>query len=77
MRRKLVAGNWKMNLTRSSVQALVDAIRDAPGDGCDVAIFPPYVYLAELVERAAGSRVRVGSPCAALPRHPGGGGRDG
>jgi triosephosphate isomerase len=61
MRRKLVAGNWKMNLTRASALALVDAIRAAPGDGHDVAIFPPCVYLAEVVARAAGSRVRVGA----------------
>jgi triosephosphate isomerase len=61
MRRKLVAGNWKMNLARSSANALVDAILAAGDCGSEVAVFPPSVYVAELVRRASGSRLAVGA----------------
>jgi triosephosphate isomerase len=49
MRRKLVAGNWKMHGTRASARALADAIAAAPAMACEVAVFPPFVYLAELL----------------------------
>jgi len=49
MRRKIVAGNWKMYGTRASASALVHAIAAAPTSGCDVVVFPPSVYLAELI----------------------------
>src|SRR6185369_13000227 len=45
MRRKLVAGNWKMHSTRASAGELVDAIVRAGIASADVAVFPPYVYL--------------------------------
>jgi triosephosphate isomerase len=61
MRRKFVAGNWKMNGSRASAQALVDAIVRAPAHACDVAVFPPFPYLAELVTRAEGSKVIIGA----------------
>lgn len=49
-----------MNLSRSGARALVDALLAAGEGASDVAVFPPYVYLADLVERAAGSRLRLG-----------------
>jgi triosephosphate isomerase (TIM) len=51
MRRKLVAGNWKMHTTRTSAAELVDAIVRAGVTAADVAVFPPYVYLPELIAR--------------------------
>ena len=61
MRRKLVAGNWKMNGSRTSAQALLDAIARGPKRICDVAVFPPYPYLAELIARGAGSAIAFGA----------------
>ncbi|HEX7341729.1 MAG TPA: triose-phosphate isomerase [Rhodanobacteraceae bacterium] len=53
MRRKLVAGNWKMYGTRAMATGLVDAIaRDLP-EQVDVAVFPPMPYVAELASRHA------------------------
>jgi triosephosphate isomerase len=52
MRRKFVAGNWKMHGSRASAQALVDAIAQAPAQACEVAVFPPFPYLPELIGRA-------------------------
>ena len=49
MRRKIVAGNWKMHGSRASARALVDAIAAAPAMACEIAVFPPFVYLAELL----------------------------
>lgn len=64
-RRKLVAGNWKMNGTRVSAQSLVDAVDAAQLAGeageIDIAVFPPFVYLGELAARYAKSRVSFGA----------------
>ena len=61
MRRKIVAGNWKMHGTRASAKALLDAIVAAPPSACDVIVIPPAVYLAELVGQFAASRVGFGA----------------
>lgn len=60
-RNYLIAGNWKMNLTKSEATALASGLQQAASSCSDVqvAIFPPYVYL-ECVLAAAGS-IKVGS----------------
>lgn len=64
-RRKLVAGNWKMNGTHVSAQSLVDAIDAAQLAGdtgdVDIAVFPPFVYIGEIVTRYAKSRIHFGA----------------
>ncbi len=63
-RRKLVAGNWKMHGSRASAHELVGAIaaaQAAGNDGADIAVFPPNVYLAELIARHADSRLIFGA----------------
>ncbi|UPG96202.1 triose-phosphate isomerase [Luteibacter aegosomatissinici] len=51
MRKKLVAGNWKMHGSRSMADKLVrDIVEDLP-DGTDVLVFPPDVFLHELTEK--------------------------
>ena len=63
-RRKLVAGNWKMNGLAASA-AVVDGLAVAcPAPGCDVLICPP----ATLLARLAGGRFPVGGQdCHAEP----------
>jgi triosephosphate isomerase (TIM) len=61
MRRKLVAGNWKMHTTRASAGELVRAIAAARIDGVDVAVFPPYVYLAELIAQHRAGSLSIGA----------------
>jgi triosephosphate isomerase len=58
MRKKFIAGNWKMNLDRAAVVALAEAVVKRSGEfrGVDVALCPPFVYL-EAVQK-----VRIGSP---------------
>jgi triosephosphate isomerase len=61
MRRKLVAGNWKMHTTRASAAELVRAIAAANIAAADVAVFPPYVYLAEVIAGHGGSSIAFGA----------------
>ncbi len=63
MRRRYLVGNWKMNLDRSSAQGLALGLREhlASRTEVDVALAPPFVYLAELARTLAGSRVGVGA----------------
>ena len=59
-RRKLAAGNWKMNGLGADL-AEVDALAAAhPDAACDILICPPATLLARMAERAAGSAVQVG-----------------
>jgi triosephosphate isomerase len=55
VRRKLVAGNWKMNGSRAALaelSAIAAAAREAPG--VDVAICPPFTLIPLAVPRAGG-----------------------
>ena len=63
MRQPLVAGNWKMNGSRVSVAALLDALLDGVGEvgDAEIAVCPPYPFLAETAARLAGSRVQLGA----------------
>jgi len=61
MRKKFVAGNWKMHGSRSMATALVNEIVAAKPDSIDVAVFPPFPYLAELASQDASSGLGVGA----------------
>ena len=51
MRRRIVAGNWKLHGDRAFAHALLDAIGAAPAPaGVDLVVLPPLPYLSELVE---------------------------
>lgn len=61
MRRKLAAGNWKMNGLAGSIaelEALMGGIGSDPG--CDVLICPPATLITRFAERARGSAVAIG-----------------
>lgn len=63
MRRKIVAGNWKMNKTITEGLSLIEAIKTgAPKvqkEGVDIIVAPTYVMLSEAVKATAGSSVKV------------------
>jgi triosephosphate isomerase len=64
MRKPLLAGNWKMNHTRATALAFAKALREGLGGAgarADVALFPPFPYLAPLAEALKGSGVAVGA----------------
>lgn len=57
MRRPLIVGNWKMNLTRAEAVRLAEELkpRAAEKPGVDVAVCPPFVYLDAVRAVLAGS----------------------
>ena len=61
----LIAGNWKMNGSRSMAQGLIaDLVRRTQGHpehGADILICPPAPYLALASELARGSRLSIGA----------------
>jgi triosephosphate isomerase len=61
MRRKLVAGNWKMHGSHSANAELLAGIVGARPFLCDVAVCVPFPYLSETAVALAGSDVRWGA----------------
>lgn len=62
MRRSLVMGNWKMNGTRSSAEALAKGIVAGLGaDVADIAICVPYVFLPEIGNLVQNTRLALGA----------------
>jgi len=63
MRVKLVAGNWKMNGSLASTQALLKAILPplAAADRARYAVCPPYPHLAAAAQALRGSKVALGA----------------
>ncbi len=57
MRKKIIAGNWKMNLNYAEALALVDTIVDQMEDEglAEVVLAPPFIYLRDIVSRVQGS----------------------
>ncbi len=62
-RRKIIAGNWKMNTRRSDAVQLAKKIVAAVGDKSpvEVALCPPAVYLSAVAEAVAGTPVELGA----------------
>jgi len=62
MRRILVAGNWKMHGSGAMVQVLLEGLLARAGGGeVDVAVFPPYPYLAQTRSLLRGSSISWGA----------------
>jgi len=63
MRRKLIAGNWKMNTDRAAAVALANGVvkRAAEFDAVDLLVCPPAVYLIPVGAAIRGSEVALGA----------------
>jgi triosephosphate isomerase (TIM) len=61
MRKKLVAGNWKMHGSRSMAEGLVHEIAQAKPADVDVLICPPFPYIASLAATYADSGLGFGA----------------
>jgi triosephosphate isomerase len=68
--RRLIVGNWKMNLLRAEAAALAKGVADALGGGgrlaaetagADVAVCPPFTALATVAEALAGTSIALGA----------------
>lgn len=62
MRKKLVAGNWKMHGSTDSVNELLQGLLQGSKDvqPVDLAVFPPFVYLPQTAQCLAGSKISWG-----------------
>ena len=59
-KKKLIAGNWKMNGSLQANAALLHALRDGLGaPGCGVAVAVPAPYLAQVQALVAGSEIAL------------------
>ena len=63
MRRKVIAGNWKMNMTPSQAKALIEETKPlvAGKDNCDIIFCVPYVDIHAAQEAAKGSNIKIGA----------------
>jgi triosephosphate isomerase len=61
-KKKLIAGNWKMNGSLAANAALVQAVRAGlPAAVCDVALCVPAPYLAQVQQLVQGSPIALGA----------------
>lgn len=63
MRKPIVAGNWKMNGNKASIQQLLEAIKS---DGqklssVELIVFPPTIYLEQVKQALQGSSIGWGA----------------
>mgnify|MGYP000703820649 CR=1 FL=1 len=62
MRKKIVAGNWKMNMTPSEAVKLVETLKPlVKNDEVDVVFCVPAIDIIPVVEAAKGSNIQVGA----------------
>ena len=62
MRRRIVAGNWKLHGTRDFATRLVgELVGHLPLPGVDVVVLPPLPYLGDLIEDFEGHDVAFGA----------------
>ncbi len=65
MRKRIVAGNWKMHMGFREGAALATEILEGIGErgdpGCDVVLMPPFVTLPAVMEVIEGSAVACGA----------------
>lgn len=62
MRKPIIAGNWKMNMTPGEaeqlIMALIPLVKDAK---CDVVVCPPYVDLVTVGKLLVGTNIKLGA----------------
>ena len=62
MRKKIIAGNWKMNMTPSEAVKLVETLAPlVKNDAVDVVYCVPAIDIIPVVEAVKGSNVKVGA----------------
>ncbi len=63
-RRKLIAGNWKMNCLKADAKALASDLaarmKGAPGARFDMLVCPPFPLIPVVADTVAGSGISVG-----------------
>ena len=61
-RKKIIAGNWKMNMTPTEAVALVNQLKPlVVNDEVDVVFCVPAIDIIPAMEAAKGSNIRIGA----------------
>ena len=61
-RRRIIAGNWKMNMTPSQAVELVNTLKDlVVNDAVDVVYCVPAIDIVPVAEAIKGSNVKLGA----------------
>ncbi len=67
-RRKLAAGNWKMNGTSADLAQISALMKAHPDPGCDILICPPATLLARMAWHVGSAPIAIGGQdCHAEP----------
>lgn len=63
MRRTVIAGNWKMNMTPAQTREFITELAPmvAGMDKCDIVLCVPFVDIASAVEAAKGTNIHIGA----------------
>ena len=63
MRRTVIAGNWKMNMTPKATKAFIEELAPMVRgmDKCDIVLCVPYVDIAVATEAAKGTNIHIGA----------------
>ena len=63
VRKAVIAGNWKMNMTPSEAEKLVNELKPLVDgkNGCDIVVCVPFVDIATVANAAKGSNIKVGA----------------
>jgi len=62
MRKPIIAGNWKMNGSRSDNKALLEGLKAGIGNvkAAEVAVCAPFIYIPDVSEQLAGTAIAWG-----------------
>ena len=67
-RKKIIAGNWKMNMTPSEAVKLVETLKPlVVNDEVDVVFCVPAIDIIPVVEAAKGTNIQVGAESLQYP----------
>lgn len=63
MRKTVIAGNWKMNMTPSAARTFIKELTPmvAGKDKCDIVLCVPFVDIAVAAEAAKGTNIKIGA----------------
>lgn len=62
MRKKIIAGNWKMNMTPSEAKDYLEKVKNSiTGASCEVVFCVPYVSITSAVDVVCGTDIKIGA----------------
>ena len=61
MRKKIVAGNWKMNKTNSEAVKTVTELKEIVNglNGAEIVVATPFTAISDVVKAVAGTNIKV------------------